>query len=201
VEAGDLVRRARTGDAAAFRLLVERHRAAARARAARLCAYFADGLDGWIVGGSARAEVTGARWDDYAVMAADGAATLAATVADPYGNVFLGQEFLADDYRGAVVKLRAEVRSADLADHAEMSVHVVAQGEDHSQPGPPGPGPVLRMRRDTEQQAQTITGSQDWTGYELTAPVPGDAEHMGFDLTLAGAGQAGLRNVSLRRAG
>ncbi len=34
---GDLVRRARAGDAAAFRLLVERHSLSARARAARLC--------------------------------------------------------------------------------------------------------------------------------------------------------------------
>jgi RNA polymerase sigma-70 factor (ECF subfamily) len=36
---GDLVRRVRSGDAAAFRLLVERHSASARARAARLCAH------------------------------------------------------------------------------------------------------------------------------------------------------------------
>jgi DNA-directed RNA polymerase specialized sigma24 family protein len=36
---GDLVRLARTSDAAAFRLLVERHRAMARARAARLCSH------------------------------------------------------------------------------------------------------------------------------------------------------------------
>jgi RNA polymerase sigma factor (sigma-70 family) len=35
---GELVRLARAGDAAAFRLLVERHQAMARARAARLCA-------------------------------------------------------------------------------------------------------------------------------------------------------------------
>ena len=82
---------------------------------------FADGLDGWTVGGSARAEVTGAHWDDYAVTATDGTATMSATVPDPYGSVFLGQEFLADDYRGGVVTLRAEVRSADLADHAELS--------------------------------------------------------------------------------
>src|ERR1700751_2976970 len=34
---GDLVRLARDGDPAAFRLLVERHRPMARARAARLC--------------------------------------------------------------------------------------------------------------------------------------------------------------------
>ena len=35
---GDLVRLARDGDPAAFRLLVERHLPMARARAARLCA-------------------------------------------------------------------------------------------------------------------------------------------------------------------
>ena len=162
---------------------------------------FADGLDGWTVGGSARAEVTGAHWDDYAVTATDGTATMSATVPDPYGSVFLGQEFLADDYRGGVVTLRAEVRSADLADHAELSVHVVTLSEEHSQDRPPGPGPGQRMRRDMEQQGETITGSQDWTSYELTMPVPGDAEHMGFDLTLVGAGQAGLRNVSFSRGG
>ena len=38
MEDGDLVRQARAGDTAAFRLLVERHWTAARARAARLCA-------------------------------------------------------------------------------------------------------------------------------------------------------------------
>jgi DNA-directed RNA polymerase specialized sigma24 family protein len=36
---GDLVRLARSGDGPAFRLLVEGHRAMARARAVRLCAY------------------------------------------------------------------------------------------------------------------------------------------------------------------
>ena len=38
MEDGDLVRQARAGDRAAFRLLVERHWASARTRAARLCA-------------------------------------------------------------------------------------------------------------------------------------------------------------------
>jgi len=37
IEDGDLVRLARDGDPAAFRLLVERHLPMARARAARLC--------------------------------------------------------------------------------------------------------------------------------------------------------------------
>ena len=34
--------------------------------------------DGWVIGGSSRAEVTGAHWDDYTVAAADGTATLSA---------------------------------------------------------------------------------------------------------------------------
>ena len=97
--------------------------------------------------------------------------------------------------------LRAEVRSADLADHAELSLHIVTLSEEHSQDRPPGPGPSQRMRRNVEQQGETITGSRDWTHYELTIPVPGDAEHMGFDLTLVGSGQAELRNVSLSPAG
>ena len=36
---------------------------------------------------------------------------------------------------------------------------------------------------------------------ELSVPVPGDAEHLGFELTLAGPGQAGLRNVSFSSGG
>ena len=60
---------------------------------------FADGLDGWIIGGSSRAEVTGAHCGDYTVAAADGVAALSAAVPQPYGDVFLGQESGRDDYR------------------------------------------------------------------------------------------------------
>ncbi|MGP7999966.1 MAG: sigma-70 family RNA polymerase sigma factor [Streptosporangiaceae bacterium] len=160
---------------------------------------FAGGLDGWTVGGSARAEVTGAHWDDYAVTATEGTATLSATVPDPYGDVFLGQEFLADDFRGGVVTLRAEVRAQDVAGHAELSVQVVSRPGDH---GPAaGPWPRPGPQRGTEQRGETITGSQDRASYELSVPVPGDAEHLGFELTLAGPGQAGLRNVSFSSGG
>lgn len=111
---------------------------------------FADGLDGWTIGGSSRAEVTGAHWNDYAVAAADGAATLSAAVPQPYGDVFLGQEWLTDDYRGATVTLRAEVRSQDVGGHAELSLDIVSQAEGHNQDqvmhAPPGdqpqPGPA-----------------------------------------------------------
>ena len=44
---------------------------------------FTDGLNGWIVSGSSRAEVTGSHRDDYTVTAAAGTATLAAVVPHP----------------------------------------------------------------------------------------------------------------------
>ena len=56
---------------------------------------FADGLDGWVIGGSSCAEVTGAHWDDYTVAAADGTATLSAAVPQPYGDVFAHQMWIA----------------------------------------------------------------------------------------------------------
>jgi bifunctional DNase/RNase len=149
---------------------------------------FANGLDGWRVGGSSRKEVTGSHWDDYAVATADGVATLAATVAEPYGDVFLGQEFLAEDYRGAVVTLRAEVRAQEVAS-AELSLDIVSAD--------PALVPGLRTNRAVHRDGRTITGSLDWTGYEISARVPADAEHMGLELTLAGAGRVELRAVEV----
>ncbi|HEY6295548.1 MAG TPA: sigma-70 family RNA polymerase sigma factor [Streptosporangiaceae bacterium] len=166
---------------------------------------FAGGLDGWTIGGSSRAEVTGAHWNDYAVAAAHGAATLSAAVPQPYGDVFLGQQWLADDYRSATVTLRAEVRSQDVGDRAELSLDIVSQPQRHSQDrvmhAPPGdqPQPVQRVDRDRQHLSEAITGTRDWTRYQITGRVPGDAEHLGFELTLAGPGSVWLRNVDLAR--
>jgi RNA polymerase sigma-70 factor, ECF subfamily len=167
---------------------------------------FTDGPDDWTIGGSSRAEVTGSHWDDYTVTAEDGAATLSATVPQPYGNVFLGQEFLAAGYLGTTLTLRAEVRAQDVAGHAELSLHIVGTPEDpggdedgHAAAGH-HPPPVQRVRRDRQRHGHTITGSQDWTSYEITAQIPAHAEQVEFDLTLTGPGQVGLRNVKLTRA-
>jgi len=149
---------------------------------------FADGLDGWIVGGSSRAEVTGSHWDDYTVTAADGVAALAATVREPYGDVFVGQNFLADDYRGAVVTLRAQVRAQDVTS-AELSLEIVSAD--------PPSVPRLRTNRAVHRHGETITGSLGWTRYQISAQVPADAEHMGFELTLVGAGQVELRGLEI----
>ncbi len=159
---------------------------------------FADGLDGWNTGGSSRAEVTGWHWDDYTVAAAEGIATLAAAVPEPYGDVFVGQEFRAEDYHGTTVTLRAEVRALDVAGQAELHLAIVGQPEGGPAAPAPVPGPVQRVHRDRQQHGHTITGSQDWTAYELAAQVPAGAEQVEFELTLTGPGEVGLRNVELR---
>ena len=86
---------------------------------------FADGLDDWMLGGSFHAEVTGTHWQDYSAAAADGVATLSATVPHPYGNAGLGQSFAAGDYRGATVTLRAQACAEDVAGRATLWLRTV----------------------------------------------------------------------------
>jgi len=165
---------------------------------------FADGLDGWDIGGRSRGEVAGAYWDYYTVAAADATATLSAKVPQPRGNVFLGQAWIAGDDCGATVTLRAEISAQDVAGQAKLSLFTAARPEEpvsrEPEHGQRGPVPKLvRQRRDAD--TKTIAGSTDWTRYELAAEVPADAEEIGFDLTLAGPGKVGLRHVELIRAG
>jgi hypothetical protein len=110
---------------------------------------FASALDGWVIGGDSRCEVTGAHWDDYTVAAGDGAAILTAALPHPYGSVFLGQEFLASGYLGTTLTLRAEVRAQDVADHAVLSLRIICKEErSEHQDSPAAPhrirGPVLQ---------------------------------------------------------
>jgi RNA polymerase sigma factor (sigma-70 family) len=192
-----------TGDDLPKRFASRPPAAASRPRSGPRNLAFADGLDGWDVGGSSWAEVTGTHRDDYAVAAADGAATLYAAVAQPYGDVFLRQSWIAGDYHGATVTLRAEVSAQDVADHAELSLFIVTKTEEpgreqgvHAASGPQR----LRVRRERQDSSKTISGSSDWTNYEVAAQVPADAEHMGLELTLAGPGKIWLRHVELIRA-
>ena len=156
---------------------------------------FADGLDGWVIGGSSRAEATGEHRDDYTVAAADGTATLSAAVPRPYGDVFAHQMWIAGEYRGATVTLAAEMSAQDVAGHAELSLFTITHTEDRSRDRPVFPAPRGRqptaVRRDRRDSGKTITGSSDWTRYQITAQVPADADTMGFELTLAGPARSG----------
>jgi RNA polymerase sigma factor (sigma-70 family) len=165
---------------------------------------FADGLDGWDIGGRSPGEIAGAYWDYYTVAAADGAATLSAVVPQPRGSVFLRQAWIADEHRGANVTVRAEISAEDVAGHAELSLFIATKPEEPLVSRAPVHGQrvpipkLVRQRRDAD--SKTIVGGSDWTRYEVTAQIPADAEEMGFELTLAGSGKVGLRHLELIRA-
>ncbi len=142
---------------------------------------FADGLQDWMLGGSFQAEITGAHWHDYSAAAADGVATLSATVPHPYGNAVLGQSFAASDYRGATVTLRAEVQTTDVTGQARLWLRTVTEG------------------RGGHGHNCGLAGSHAWTRHDVTAQVSGDTDFIQLGLTLTGPGQVELRNVELTR--
>ena len=99
--------------------------------------------------------------------------------------------WIAGEYRGATVTLAAEITAQGVAGHAELSLFTITHTEDRSRapavfPAPPGRQPTA-VRRDRQDSGKTITGSSDWTRYQITAQVPADADFMGFELTLAQA--------------
>jgi hypothetical protein len=148
---------------------------------------FAGGLDRWELAGS----FLGAgrpHWQDYAA-AADGSAVLAATVPEPAGFAVLVQTIFADDYRGAAVTFRGELRTRDLADHAGLHL---AAGHTHEPPGP--------HLRDRGTRSLAAPGSSEWTWHHVTLAVPGDAAIIRFGISLTGRGSVELRNAELGRA-
>jgi RNA polymerase sigma-70 factor, ECF subfamily len=211
---GELARRARAGDAGAFALLVERHFPPARALAARLCADPDDAddivqeafLQAFAGLGRLRDPDRFGAWLAGIVRNISRAATrqtplmlLADWPEDLHPASAQGLPSAEDLDRAEV--LRAAV--ADLPGGQRRAVELYYFA-DRSQPpavlpAPPGRQPVA-VRRDRQDSGKTITGSSDWTRYQITAQVPADADFMGFELTLAGPGQVRLRHVALTRA-
>jgi hypothetical protein len=147
---------------------------------------FADGLDRWELDlrpGPAPDQ------PDYAVAADGPSAVLSAVAARPAGPAGLVQVIYADDYRGTTVTFRGEIRTSALAR--------------------PGGQAGLRLEilrnwwwlgKTRQDHGVTIAGRQDWTGYEITARVPADADLIRFGVALTGPGQIALRHPVLRIA-
>jgi hypothetical protein len=150
---------------------------------------FIDGLDGWDLAGSFL-DAGRAHWQDYSRAAADQSAILASTVPEPSGSAVLFQEIYADDYRGAAVTFRGQLRTTGLAGQAGL--HLAA-----GRPVDP-PGEHLRDRGGSSLAGR---GSSEWTWHEVTMPVPGDAAVIRFGISLAGRGRIELRSPELSPAG
>jgi RNA polymerase sigma-70 factor, ECF subfamily len=155
---------------------------------------FADGLDEWRLGGSFQREAVGFHERDYSCTAEDGRAIVTAAVPDPAGFAFLVQTIFADDYRGAAVTFRGDLRTTDVADRAGLVLRVTSQGGLFP-PRPQGPEP----RHNPGNHFASVAGSRDWARHEVTAQIPPDAAIISFGAFLSGRGQIELRDPELER--
>ena len=147
---------------------------------------FTDGLDYWELAGSFTDDGQRAG-PDYSCTAADQSAVLAATVPEPAGSAVLVQAVYADDYRGAAVTFRGQVRTAGLAGQAGL--HLAVSG--------PRSESVATRPLLGHGSSPADPGSSDWTWHEVTVPVPGEATAIRFGISLAGHGRIELRNPEL----
>jgi hypothetical protein len=151
---------------------------------------FTDGLDYWELTGSFSDDGQPAG-PDYSRATAGQSAVLAATVPEPAGSAALVQAIYADDYRGAAVTFRGQLRATGIAGQAGLHLAV-------RRPPPPD-GPVGVPLLDGGSSL-TAPGSSDWTWHEVTMPVPGEATAIWFGISLAGRGRVELRGAELSPA-
>jgi hypothetical protein len=148
----------------------------------------ADGLDRWGLAGSFL-DSGRPHWQDYFSAAADGTAVLASAVPEPSGSAVLFQEIYADDYHGAVVSFRGQLRATGVSDQAGLHLGAGRSVD------PPGTQP-----RDRGGSSLTGPGSGDWTWHEVTMAIPGEAGVIRFGISLVGRGRVELRNPELTSA-
>jgi len=149
---------------------------------------FTGGLDYWELAGSFSDDSQPAG-PDYSCTAAHQSAALAATVPEPAGSAVLVQAIAAEDYRGAAVTVRGQLRATGIAGQAGLHLAVRRRPD----------GPLGAPRLD-HRSSLTAPGSSDWTWHEVTMPVPGDAGAIRFGISLAGGGRIELRGAELTPA-
>jgi hypothetical protein len=138
---------------------------------------FTDGLDRWDL------DLTD---QDYSAAAEGPCAVLSSTVPRPAGSAALVQAIFADDFRGATVVFRGEIRAASRTEQAGLRLEIFRHW--------------WRTRSAREDHGITIHGGRDWTTHEITALIPADADMIRFGITLSGPGRVFLRHPELRRA-
>jgi RNA polymerase sigma factor (sigma-70 family) len=159
---------------------------------------FADGLGGWLLSGSFIGHASHSHWQDYSCTAENGVAVLSATVPEPTGFAFLGQELFADDYRGTVVTFSGEFRARDTAgtspaSSAGLFLRVVGEHDSGR------PRTARGAASDPANSIVTISDDSDWTSQRITVRIPDSADTVTFGIFLAGRGGVEMRNAELVR--
>ena len=147
---------------------------------------FTDGLDRWDLDRGFRREADPPLRPDYSAAADGQSAILSSAVPDPRGSAALVQAIFADDYRGATVVFRGEIRTEPLTEQAGLRLEILRHW--------------WRNGRAREDHGVTVSGGHDWTGHEITTLIPEDADIIRFGVALAGRGRIALRNPELRTA-
>ena len=152
---------------------------------------FAAGLDYWWLSGTFVQNAIASRWRDYSSAADDGIARLSAAVPQPEGFAFLAQAIYADDYRGAEVVFRGQVRVPPGADLAGLFLRI-RNPEDHGLPLT-----EAAALADPTNHIVTVEDRGDWSTREVAAQIPADTDTIVFGVFLAGPGQIQLRGPEL----
>jgi RNA polymerase sigma factor (sigma-70 family) len=151
---------------------------------------FAAGLHGWGIGGSFIENAIASHWQDYSSAADAGVAVLSAAAPEPQGFAFLAQEIYADDYRGADVIFRGQVRVPPDAGDAGLFLRV------RKPPDIRGPLTQAAALADPDNHI-VMAGNRDWTTLEVTARITEDTNTILFGVFLAGPGRIELRDPQL----
>ena len=147
---------------------------------------FTDGLDRWDLDRGFRREADPSRPQDYSAAADGPSAILSSAVAEPRGSAALVQAIFADDYRGATVAFRGEIRTEPLTEQAGLRLEILRHW--------------WRNGLAREDHGVTLSGRHDWTRHEVTALIPQDADIIRFGIALTGPGRIALRNPELYTA-
>jgi len=151
------------------------------------------GLAGWGLSGSFLENAIASRWQDYSIAAEDGVGVLSAAVPQPEGFATLAQQIYADDYHGADVVFRGQVRVPQGAGRAGLFLRV---RQPHDVRGP------LTEAGEAVNPANHIVIVEDrgdWTTRDVTARIPEDTVSILFGVFLAGPGRIELRDPRLTK--
>jgi RNA polymerase sigma-70 factor (ECF subfamily) len=152
---------------------------------------FAAGLAGWGLAGSFLENAVASHWQDYSIAAENGVAVLSAAVPQPEGFATLAQQIYADDYHGANVVFRGQVRVSPDAGLAGLFLRV-RQPLDVR-----GPLTAAAEAANPANHIVTVEDRGGWTTRDVTARIPEDTASVLFGVFLAGPGRIELRDPQL----